>query len=34
MTPEVAKKLNEELDGRKPPSLEIFLEYTGLTGGI
>lgn len=31
MTPEEAKKINEELDGRKPPSLEIFLEYTGLT---
>ena len=31
MTPQEAKKLNEELDGKKPPSLEIFLEYTGLT---
>ena len=31
ITPQEAKKLNEELDGRKPPSLEIFLEYTGLT---
>ena len=31
MTPQEAKKLNEEHDGKKPPSLEIFLEYTGLT---
>lgn len=26
-----AKKLNRELDGKKPPSLDIFLEYVGLT---
>lgn len=31
MTPEEAQKLNAEYDGRKPPSLEIFLEYVGLT---
>ena len=26
-----AKKLSEKYDGRKPPSLEIFLEYMGLS---
>lgn len=31
MTSEEAAKINEEYDGRKPPSLEIFLEYVGLT---
>ena len=31
MTPEEAKKLNEKFDGRKPPSLEVFLEYVGLS---
>lgn len=28
---EDAKILNEKYDGRKPPSLDIFLEYVGLT---
>lgn len=28
---EEARRLNEEHDGRKPPSLEVFLEYVGLT---
>lgn len=31
MTPDEAKKINDKYDGRKPPSLEIFLEYVGLT---
>lgn len=31
MTPAEAQRINEELDGRKPESLEIFLEYVGLT---
>jgi N-acetyl sugar amidotransferase len=31
MDPETALRINEEHDGRKPPSLEIFLEYLGLT---
>ena len=31
MTPEEAKKQNLELDGKKPPSLDIFLDYVGLT---
>ncbi len=31
MTPEEAKKSNEKFDGRKPPSMEVFLEYVGLT---
>lgn len=30
-TPEEARALSEEFDGRKPQSLEIFLEYMGLT---
>ena len=28
---EEAIKLSKQFDGRKPPSLEIFLEYMGLT---
>jgi N-acetyl sugar amidotransferase len=31
MTSEEATRLNEQFDGRKPPSLEVFLEYVGLT---
>ena len=31
MTPEEAKESNEKFDGRKPHSLEIFLEYVGLS---
>lgn len=31
MTPDQARLLNEELDGRKPRSLQVFLEYVGLT---
>jgi N-acetyl sugar amidotransferase len=31
MMPEEAARLNEQFDGRKPPSLEVFLEYVGLT---
>jgi N-acetyl sugar amidotransferase len=31
MKPEEAAKINQELDGRKPHSLELFLEYVGLT---
>ena len=31
LSTEEANKLSEEFDGRKPPSLEIFLEYMGLT---
>ena len=31
MTPEEAKSINEKFDGRKPPSLDIFLEYVGLS---
>ena len=31
MTPEEAKKQNLEFDGKKPPSLDIFLDYVGLT---
>ncbi len=31
MTPDEAKIINEKFDGRKPPSLEVFLEYVGLT---
>jgi N-acetyl sugar amidotransferase len=31
MTPEEALRLNDEFDGRRPHSLDIFLEYIGLT---
>ena len=31
MTPGEAKELNEKFDGRKPHSLEVFLEYVGLS---
>ncbi len=31
MKPEDASKINEEFDGRRPHSLEVFLEYVGLT---
>ena len=31
MTPEEARATTAEFDGRKPPSLEVFLEYVGLT---
>ena len=31
MTTEDAKIINEKYDGRKPPSLDIFLEYVGLS---
>ncbi len=31
MTSEEALKLSQEYDGRRPPSLDIFLEYVGLT---
>jgi N-acetyl sugar amidotransferase len=31
MTPEQALEINKAHDGRKPPSLEVFLEYVGLT---
>jgi N-acetyl sugar amidotransferase len=31
MTPEEARRLNAEFDGRRPPSLAVFLEYVGLT---
>lgn len=31
MTPEEAERINTEFDGRKPPSLQVFLEYVGLT---
>lgn len=31
MTSEEAQALNETFDGVKPPSLEVFLEYVGLT---
>lgn len=31
MNSDEAEKLNKQYDGRKPPSLEIFLEYVGLT---
>lgn len=31
MTPEEAKQINSEFDGRKPPSLKVFLQYIGLT---
>lgn len=31
MTPEAAAKMDAEFDGRKPHSLEVFLEYMGLS---
>lgn len=31
MTPSDAATMNRQYDGRKPPSLEVFLEYVGLT---
>lgn len=31
MTPAEAERMNAEFDGRKPHSLELFLEYVGLT---
>ena len=31
LKPDEAKELNERLDGRRPKSLDIFLEYVGLT---
>jgi hypothetical protein len=31
MTSEEALRLNDEFDGRRPQSLDIFLEYVGLT---
>ena len=31
MSPDEAKQINEKYDGRKPPSLDIFLEYVGLS---
>ena len=31
MSSEKAFEMNAEFDGRKPPSLEVFLEYVGLT---
>ena len=31
MNSEEAFRMNAELDGRKPPSLDVFLEYVGLT---
>jgi hypothetical protein len=31
MTTEAAEKVNAEFDGQRPPSLEIFLDYMGLT---
>ena len=31
MMTEEAEKINTEFDGQRPPSLEIFLEYVGLT---
>ena len=31
VTPDEAKKINEKYDGRKPQSLDIFLEYVGLS---
>lgn len=31
MDPDIARELVELYDGRKPPSLEIFLEYLGIT---
>jgi hypothetical protein len=31
MTTEEARRINEDFDGRRPPSLEVFLEYMGLS---
>jgi N-acetyl sugar amidotransferase len=31
MKPEEAFRMNAEFDGRKPPSLDVFLDYVGLT---
>lgn len=31
MTTEQARSINEDFDGRRPPSLEVFLEYMGLS---
>jgi hypothetical protein len=31
MTSEEARKINAEFDGQRPPSLDVFLEYVGLT---
>ena len=31
ISPDEAKEINEKHDGRKPPSLDIFLEYVGLS---
>jgi N-acetyl sugar amidotransferase len=31
MTTEEARKIDDEFDGQRPPSLEVFLEYLGLT---
>ena len=31
ISPEKAKEINAKYDGKKPPSLEIFLEYMGLS---
>ena len=31
MSPEEAYRLNEQYDGRKPHSLQVFLEYMGLS---
>lgn len=33
MEPEEAFRINAACDGRKPPSLDVFLEYVGLTEG-
>jgi len=31
MTTEEARKINTDFDGQRPPSLDVFLEYVGLT---
>jgi len=31
MKPDEASEINDEFDGRRPHSLEVFLEYVGLT---